>query len=129
MTCTRATSTAPIRSPRARATSFGARGSGERRRDLHDNVRMTVRVGVIGAGVMGADHVNTLRRYVRGAAVGMVADVELARAEAIADEVPGARASADACGLIGDSEVDAVVIASHDSTHAELAAAAIEAGK
>jgi myo-inositol 2-dehydrogenase/D-chiro-inositol 1-dehydrogenase len=90
---------------------------------------VSVRVGVIGTGIMGADHVNSLRRFVRGAVVSMVADVDLARAEAVAAEVPGVRASSDAAALIGDPEVDAVVVASHDSTHADLAVAAVEAGK
>lgn len=30
---------------------------------------MTIRVGVIGTGIMGADHVNTLQRTVSGAEV------------------------------------------------------------
>jgi myo-inositol 2-dehydrogenase / D-chiro-inositol 1-dehydrogenase len=90
---------------------------------------VTIRVGVIGTGIMGADHVNTLHRYVRGAAVSMVADVDLARAEAVADAVPGAHATGDAAALIGDPDVDAVVIASHDSTHADLTVAAVGAGK
>ena len=37
--------------------------------------RVTVRVGVIGAGIMGADHARTLHRLVSGAAVTLVADV------------------------------------------------------
>ena len=90
---------------------------------------MTVRVGVIGTGIMGADHVNTLHRFVPGAAVGMVADVDLARAEAVAAAVPGVRASDDAAALIGDAGIDAVVIASHDSTHAALALAAHRGGQ
>jgi myo-inositol 2-dehydrogenase/D-chiro-inositol 1-dehydrogenase len=90
---------------------------------------MTVRVGVIGTGIMGADHVDTLHRFVSGAAVGMVADVDLARAEAVASAVPGVRATGDAAALIGDPAVDAVVVASHDSTHAALVLAAIAAGK
>jgi myo-inositol 2-dehydrogenase / D-chiro-inositol 1-dehydrogenase len=90
---------------------------------------VTVCVGVIGTGIMGADHVTTLHRYVRGAALGMVADVDLARAEAVAAEVPGVRASDDASAVIGDARVDAVIISSHDSTHADLAVAAVEAGK
>ncbi|WP_433447198.1 Gfo/Idh/MocA family oxidoreductase [Streptomyces sp. CA-142005] len=40
----------------------------------------TVRIGVIGAGNMGADHVNTLHRWVSGAEVVSVADVDGERA-------------------------------------------------
>jgi myo-inositol 2-dehydrogenase/D-chiro-inositol 1-dehydrogenase len=85
-----------------------------------------LRIGVIGAGIMGADHANTLRRSIRGAEVTAVADVDLARAKAAAD---GARAYDDAFALIADPAVDAVVIASHDSVHAAQVVAAVKAGK
>ncbi|MFI0819500.1 Gfo/Idh/MocA family oxidoreductase [Streptomyces sp. NPDC021098] len=88
-----------------------------------------VRIGVIGAGNMGADHVATLHRQVCGAEVTLVADVDEERAASVAGTVPGARATADAYAVIGDPEVDAVVIASHDTTHADLSVAAVRAGK
>ena len=90
---------------------------------------MTLRVGVVGTGVMGADHVETLRRGVNGAEVTRVADVDLARAGAVAELVPGAEVAADGPALIADPAVDAVIIASHDSTHAALVHAALAAGK
>lgn len=85
-----------------------------------------LRVGVIGAGIMGADHANTLRRAVRGAEVTAIADVDLTRAETAAD---GARAYDDAFALVADPAVDAVVVASHDSVHVEQVVAAVKAGK
>ncbi|WP_046732260.1 Gfo/Idh/MocA family oxidoreductase [Streptomyces humi] len=88
-----------------------------------------VRIGVVGAGNMGADHVNTLHRWVSGAAVVLVADLDKGRAAEVAAAVPGARATDDPLALIAAPEVDAVVIASHDSTHADLAIAAVRAGK
>jgi myo-inositol 2-dehydrogenase/D-chiro-inositol 1-dehydrogenase len=90
---------------------------------------MAVRVGVVGAGIMGADHANTLHRYVSGATVSMIADVDPGRAEAAAAGMTGVRVTADAFALIGDPSVDAVVVASHDATHADLVIAAIRAGK
>lgn len=90
---------------------------------------MTVRVGVIGAGIMGADHARTLDRSVARAQVELVADVDPARADAVASELPGVRATDDAHALIEDPQVDAVVIASHDTTHGEFTAAAVRAGK
>jgi len=89
---------------------------------------MTINVGVIGAGIMGADHVNTLHRYVSGAAVSVVADVDVGKA-ASAAALAGARVTDDALALIADPRVDAVLIASHDDTHAELAIAAVRTGK
>ncbi|MEV7388720.1 MULTISPECIES: Gfo/Idh/MocA family oxidoreductase [unclassified Streptomyces] len=88
-----------------------------------------VRVGVVGAGNMGADHVNTLHHWVSGAEVVLVADLDKGRATEVAATVPGARATDDPYALIADPEVDAVVIASHDSTHADLAIAGARAGK
>ena len=93
------------------------------------SVSMAVRVGVVGAGIMGADHVNTLHRYVSGATVSMIADVDADRAHAAAAGVPGVRVTDDAFALIDDPSVDAVVIASHDATHADLTLGAIRAGK
>jgi myo-inositol 2-dehydrogenase/D-chiro-inositol 1-dehydrogenase len=91
---------------------------------------VSVRVGVIGTGIMGADHARTLHRYVSGADVTLVADLDLARAQSVAESVgAGARAVDDPYALIDDSDVDVVVIASHDSTHAEFALAAVDAGK
>jgi myo-inositol 2-dehydrogenase / D-chiro-inositol 1-dehydrogenase len=90
---------------------------------------MTVRVGVIGTGIMGADHVNTLHRQVTGATVTMVADLDLDRALEVVTGLPGARATDDGVALIGDPAVDAVVVASPDASHADLAVAAIKAGK
>lgn len=88
-----------------------------------------VRIGVVGAGNMGADHVNTLHRWVSGAEVVLVADIDKGRAAEVAAAVPGARATDDPLALIAAPEVDAVVIASHDSTHADLAIAGVRAGK
>lgn len=88
-----------------------------------------LRVGVIGAGVMGTDHAQLLHGGVSSAEVTLIADTDGARAQALARTVPGARPSTDALALISDPSVDAVVIASHDSTHAELTKAAVRAGK
>ncbi|MBK6017866.1 Gfo/Idh/MocA family oxidoreductase [Streptomyces sp. MBT53] len=89
----------------------------------------TVRIGVIGAGNMGADHVNTLHRHVSGAVVTMVADIDEERAASVAGALPDARATGDPYALMADPAVDAVVLASHDSTHADLSVAAVRAGK
>ena len=89
---------------------------------------MTVRVGIIGTGIMGADHAATLHRFVSGAAVELVADVDLDRARTVADAL-GCRASADPEGLVTDPDVDAVLVASHDATHAHFIRACVAAGK
>ena len=67
---------------------------------------MTVRVGVIGAGAMGASHVRTLAESVPGARVTRVLDQDQARAAA-SSAVAGAEVAASAADLIGSVEVDA----------------------
>lgn len=89
---------------------------------------MTARIGVIGAGIMGADHVRNLATTIANARVSMVADVDAGRAAAAAGPA-GALSTADAAELIRSPEVDAVVIASHDSTHAGLILECLDAGK
>ena len=89
---------------------------------------MTVRIGVIGTGNMGADHIRNLQRFVAGSQVTVVADYNRATADAVAAE-SGARVAADGDALIADDEVDAVIIASHDSTHYAYALAAVAAGR
>ena len=88
----------------------------------------TVGVGVIGAGMMGANHVRTLSTAVDGAHVAAVADADPARAAAAA-ALGGGRAFADPHALIADPEVDAVIVASFDPTHEEFVLACIAAGK
>src|SRR5215207_1431212 len=90
------------------------------------NVRL--RVGVVGAGAMGASHVATLAAGVPAAQVTRVFDMDTARAKTVAESV-GGEVSDSAEALIADPEVDAIVVASPDFTHADLAVAAITAGK
>ncbi len=70
---------------------------------------MTVRVGVIGAGIMGADHANTLHRMVSGAEVSLVADIDPARAQDVAGRIPGSRATGNALDVIADDAVRSAV--------------------
>lgn len=86
---------------------------------------MPIRVGVIGAGVMGADHIRNLSTTISGAEVTFVADLDEERARAAAPL--SARITTDPSELINSSEVDAVVVASHDSTHAGLVLDCFEA--
>jgi myo-inositol 2-dehydrogenase/D-chiro-inositol 1-dehydrogenase len=86
---------------------------------------MPIRVGVVGAGVMGADHIRNLSTTISGAEVTFVVDLDAGRAAAAAP--PSARITTDPSELINSSEVDAVVVASHDSTHAGLVLECFEA--
>jgi myo-inositol 2-dehydrogenase/D-chiro-inositol 1-dehydrogenase len=90
---------------------------------------MTIRVGIIGTGVMGADHARLLTGAVSGATVSAVFDVDRERAATVADASARARVLADPIELIGDGAVDAVLVASSDPTHEEFVLASIAAGK
>jgi myo-inositol 2-dehydrogenase/D-chiro-inositol 1-dehydrogenase len=89
---------------------------------------VTLRIGVIGAGVMGADHAINVHRFVSGGDVSIVADIDVSRAKSAAAPL-GCRAVDDPEVLISDGEVDAVIIASSDATHATLIRACVAAGK
>ena len=90
---------------------------------------MTIKVGVIGAGVMGADHARILATSVAGAELVAVSDPDTARRDAIAAGFGAKAAYADAGDLIRDRDVDAVIVASPDPTHKPLVLACLEAGK
>jgi myo-inositol 2-dehydrogenase/D-chiro-inositol 1-dehydrogenase len=86
-------------------------------------------VGIVGTGVMGADHARLLGTVVAGAELTAVSDVDSGRAVAVARALPGVRALPDPLALIKDDAVDAVVVASSDATHEEFVLAALAVGK
>jgi myo-inositol 2-dehydrogenase / D-chiro-inositol 1-dehydrogenase len=87
-----------------------------------------IRVGVIGTGLMGEVHARSLRARVPGAELVAVSDFDIARATALGTEL-GVTVYATGEELLAANDIDAVVIASPDVTHADYAVAAIRAGK
>lgn len=88
------------------------------------------RIGVIGTGGMGGRHARNLAGSIKGADLVALMDVDQKRLDALAEDCGGVRKTYDdAHALIGDPEVDAVVIASPDPTHADLTLACLNAGK
>ena len=90
---------------------------------------MTLNVGVIGVGMIGQDHIRRLTHVLSGARVAAVTDVDLDRARAVADDLPGATLHASGQDLIADPSVDAVVVTSWGPTHEEYVLAGVAAGK
>lgn len=88
---------------------------------------MRLRVGVVGAGAMGAAHVRTLARSVSGAEVTEVYDLDADRAAQVAEPASAAVASSE-LALIESPNVDAVVVAAPDPLHAELTLACLKRG-
>lgn len=79
-----------------------------------------LRVAVIGAGRMGADHVTRLHEKITGAEVAAVVDVDLARAEAAIKGIPGAVALTDAGEALNNGDVNAVLIATPGFLHEDI---------
>ena len=89
---------------------------------------MTLDIGVVGTGMMGQDHVQRLAASVPDAKVVAVSDVNVEQAKRVAERV-AARVFSDGHDLIGDDDVQAVLIASPGFTHEELTLACIAADK
>ena len=89
---------------------------------------MTVRVGVIGTGTIGADHVARLSTQVVGSTVTAVFDVATARARDVA-AASGAVVHESWEALVAADDVDAVVVASPGELHPEQTLACLAAGK
>jgi myo-inositol 2-dehydrogenase / D-chiro-inositol 1-dehydrogenase len=88
-----------------------------------------VRVGVIGVGMIGQDHIRRITQVLTGGSVTAVNDVDAARAGQAAAGLPGAHIHDTAAALVADDDVDAVLVASWGAAHEEQVLAAIAAGK
>ena len=85
-----------------------------------------LRVGVIGAGAWGKNHVRTAATLPE-AELAAVCDADPKTRERIGRQYPAVHVTGDVADLLG--RVDAVVIASPAATHARVALQCIEAGK
>ena len=92
-------------------------------------MHLTIRLAVIGAGLMGADHARIVASDLPGAALQVVCDMDQARAATVAKEYGAAHVAADPEAVIRRDDVDAVIVASPDFTHPPLSKACIAAGK
>jgi len=90
---------------------------------------MTVRVGVVGTGMIGRDHVLRLSNVLAGAEVVAVTDVDPDNAAAAVADLPRAVVHPDGRALVGAPDVDAVIVASWGPSHEEYVLACLAAGK
>jgi myo-inositol 2-dehydrogenase/D-chiro-inositol 1-dehydrogenase len=90
---------------------------------------MTLRVGVIGTGMIGQDHIRRLTKVVSGAEVVAVTDANELVAKEVAARLPDATVHLSGADLIADEGVDAVIVCSWGPTHEEYVVASIGAGK
>ncbi len=90
---------------------------------------MPVRVAIIGAGIMGADHARLFAEELPNVTVTAICDTSEERARLVADRLQVGVVLTDPFEAATADHADAVVIATPDNTHAALAIAALEAGK
>ena len=90
---------------------------------------MTLRLGIIGAGIMGADHARIFAEQIPGTSLQFICDADATRAKKIADSTGATHTASDPHAVINDKTVDAIVIAAPDQFHAPLTLACIAAGK
>jgi len=88
-----------------------------------------VNIGLIGAGRIGKLHAQNLAFRVPGARLLAVADVSFAAAEECAAAAGCAMAHPDYPALLGNRDIQAVVICSSTNTHARIIEEAAAAGK
>ena len=87
-----------------------------------------LRVGVIGCGGMGRDHIRRLTHVITSTTVVAVSDVFEEGGKKVAEQY-GVKFYKDGADLIHDPEVDAVVVCTADPFHAPLVLECIKAGK
>lgn len=91
---------------------------------------MTVRLGVIGTGMIGRDHTRRLQQVLSGAEVVALSDYNPEAAKAVQQDLaPGAKVYLSGEELVASSNVDAVLVCSTGSTHEAYVLATIAAGK
>jgi predicted dehydrogenase len=86
-----------------------------------------IRVGLLGAGAMGAEHAYCYG-LIEGAEVAGVFSRELSRAAQVASEY-GAGATANASSLIDDPDIDAIDVCVPSAAHPDFVVRALEGGK
>lgn len=89
---------------------------------------MSVKVGVIGTGAIGVEHINRINHKTQDANVTAVSDVNVEIGSKIAQQI-GATFFKTGEELIASDDVDVVVVTSWDPTHEKYVLEAIKRGK
>jgi len=87
-----------------------------------------LRIGVVGAGLMGADHVVRIQERIAGAVVTAVIDPDADRAASAAATAPGSQTFSRLDSAIAANAMDAVIIATPGPFHFEALQSVLAAG-
>ena len=87
-----------------------------------------LKIGVIGLGAIGRDHVRRLSKKITGCKVVAVSEIKEELGKAIAGQYD-AKFYADGEDLINSTEVEAVVVTTWDTAHAQYVMASLREGK
>ncbi|WP_456286823.1 Gfo/Idh/MocA family oxidoreductase [Microbacterium sp. JZ70] len=87
-----------------------------------------LRIGVVGAGAMGADHIARITQRISGARVAAIIEPDAGRAESAAGNAPGAQTFTRIEDAIAADAVDAVLIATPGQFHLPVLEPALAAG-
>jgi myo-inositol 2-dehydrogenase / D-chiro-inositol 1-dehydrogenase len=87
-----------------------------------------LRIAVVGAGMMGGDHVARITHRISGARVAAIVEPDATRANAAAANAPGAVVRTDIRQALEQDDLDAVLIATPGVLHEPVLLPSIEAG-
>lgn len=87
-----------------------------------------LKIGVIGLGAIGRDHVRRISEKITGGKVVAVSEINEEAGKAVAEQY-NAKFYADGEELINSTEVEAVLVTTWDPAHAQYVMASIRAGK
>ncbi|PIJ51141.1 inositol 2-dehydrogenase [Erwinia sp. OLTSP20] len=91
---------------------------------------MTLKLGVIGCGAIGREHIRRCSKVLQGAEVIAVSDINAQGARDVVNSLGlNAEIYADGMDVINAPQVDAILVTSWDPTHEAFTLAAVAAGK
>ena len=91
-------------------------------------MKQTIQIGIVGAGIMGTRHAR-IYSELPSARLVAIADVDLSKAKALAEQYPGAGAVGDYHELLRMPELDVLHVATPDFLHKEPVVDGLKAGK
>lgn len=91
---------------------------------------MTIKLGVIGVGMIGQDHIRRCTQVLNGCEIVAASDINLEHVQHVLNKYQiNGKAYTDGHQVIALPDVDAIIVTSSGPTHEEYVLAAIEAGK